>query len=85
MCRKDYIFFSIIFLWFIVIICEVIIFPTFAKQYGLFLNVVPLTILFIIIMPRIFSSRYNNWLESGIEKHELTIKEIRLKKLKRIK
>ena len=51
MCRKDYIFFGVIFLWLIVILFEVIMIPNFATKYGTFLNVIPITLLFIIIMP----------------------------------
>ncbi len=36
-------------------------------------------------MPKLYIKKYNNWLESKIEKYVPTIKEIRLKKLKRIK
>jgi len=84
MSRKDIIFFAIVFIWQIAIMIEVLFFPTFAVKYGIFFNLIPIVILFIIMIPRLFLEKYNNWLESNLTKIIPTSKEIRLKKLKRI-
>ena len=84
MCKKDVIFFSIVFLWILMIICEVIF--GVIKEYGEFLNLIPIVILSLLIIPRIYLKKYNNWLESDLKviKPVPTLKEIRLKKLKKI-
>lgn len=79
MIRKDLIFIIIIITWLIFGIFQVII-----KELRIF-NFIPLLLLSFIVVSKIFIPKYNNWLESTINKKELTIKEIRLKKLKRLK
>jgi hypothetical protein len=79
MIRKDLIFIIIIITWLIFGIFQVII-----KELRIF-NFIPILLLSFIVVPKIFIPKYNNWLESTINKKELTIKEIRLKKLKRLK
>lgn len=79
MLKKDLLFLIIIITWIIFAIIQVIF-----KELQIF-NLVPVIILMLIVFPKMIIPKYNNWLESKIEKKELTIKEIRLKKLKRIK
>jgi hypothetical protein len=79
MIRKDLIFIIIIIAWLIFGIFQVII-----KELRIF-NFIPLLLLSFIVVSKIFIPKYNNWLESTINKKELTIKEIRLKKLKSLK
>jgi hypothetical protein len=89
-CKREGIFFGVVFLWFVALIFSgifMIIFGSkFLHEYGTLLSLIPTSILFFTIVPRIFSKKYNNWLESDVisPKPELTLKEIRLKKLKKI-
>jgi len=77
MLKKDLIFILIIITW--------IIFAIIQVSFNIFIPIIPVIILMLIVFPKMIIPKYNNWLESKIEKKELTIKEIRLKKLKRIK
>jgi len=66
MCKREGIFFSVMILWLLMLTIEITMFSSFAKEYGAILNIVPILILLIIIIPRYFSRTYNNWLESGL-------------------
>lgn len=83
MNKKDGIFIITVCVWLLTILIEVIIFPTFAKDYGFIVNLGIIFIIFLYTMPKLFNIKYNNWLESDLVKI-LTIKEIRNKKLKKI-
>ena len=67
---REGMFFGVVFLWLMMIALEVFVFPVFAAKYGTFLTLIPIMILMIIIFPRYFSKRYNNWLESSINKNK---------------
>lgn len=89
MCRREGIFFGVVLLWLlllIILIIFMILGSNILNKYGAYLSIIPTAILLIIIIPRIISKKYNNWLESDLipQKLEPTIKEIRLSKLKRI-
>ena len=90
MCKREGIFFGVVLLWFLMLIFSAIfmvIFESkFLQEYGQFLSIIPITFLMITMAPRIFSKKYNNWIESDIisPKKELTLKEIRLNKLNKI-
>lgn len=79
MLKKDLIFILIVISWIIFAIIQV------SFSFNMFIPIIPVIILTLIVVPKLFISKYNNWLESTIEKKELTIKEIRLKKLKKIR
>ena len=66
MCKRDGIFFSVMILWCLGALVELFIFPAFAIKYGTLANLVPIGILLFTIVPRIFSRRYNDWLESDL-------------------
>ena len=68
MCKREGIFFGILILWFLAAIVEIFIFPTFAAKYGTLVSLIPIGIMFFAIVPRHFSSKYNNWLESDLFK-----------------
>lgn len=68
MCKREGIFFGILFLWLILIAVEVILFPVFASDSGQLVNLAPVLLLFAIIIPRYFCKQYNNWLESDLFK-----------------
>jgi hypothetical protein len=68
MCKREGIFFGMIFFWLIMIFIEILIFPGFAKNFGVYMNILPVAILVVIIIPRYFSKKYNNWLESDLFK-----------------
>lgn len=70
MCKREGIFFGVMMLWFIFILVELFIFPTFAVRYGTLANLIPILILFFAIVPRLFSKRYNNWLELDLWKRK---------------
>ena len=68
MCKREGIFFGVLILWFIGALVEIFIFPTFAKNCGSLVSLIPILILFFAIVPRLFSRRYNDWLESDLWK-----------------
>lgn len=68
MCKREVIFFGVLFLWFIFVIVEILFFPVFARSCGVFVNLIPIWLLFCIIVPRYFSKKYNIWLESDFFK-----------------
>lgn len=70
MCKREGIFFGILIFWLLMVMAEITVFPVFAKEYGLLFNIVPVLILMVIITPRYFSKRYNNWLESDLIKNK---------------
>ena len=70
MCKREGIFFGVLIFWVLMVIVEITIFPIFAKDYGVLFNLVPVLILMVIITPRYFSKRYNNWLESDLIKNK---------------
>jgi hypothetical protein len=65
MCKREGIFFGVLFLWILLAIVEISFFPIIGKNSE-FINIIPILILFLAILPRYFSRRYNNWLESKI-------------------
>jgi len=90
MCKREGIFFGVVFMWFMMLIFSAIFMLCFGSEfihkYGTFLSIIPMSILILAIVPRVFSKKYNDWLEADLisPKPELTLKEIRLRKLKKI-
>ena len=87
MCKREGIFFGVIFLFLLILLFSVIFLffgYNFLKEYGPYFSPIMILLLTIAILPRTFSKKYNNWLESDLitTKPELTLKEIRLMKLK---
>lgn len=87
MCKREGIFFGVIFLFLLTLIFSLILLIfgyNFLKEYGPYFSPIMISLLMIAILPRIFSKKYNNWLESDLitTKPELTLKEVRLMKLK---
>ena len=68
MCKREGIFFGVIIFWLLMVVIEITIFPIFARINGVFMNLLPILMLMAIIIPRYFSKRYNNWLESDLIK-----------------
>jgi len=68
MCKREGIFLSVMLLWFIFILVKIFIFPTFAVKFGNSISIIPISVLLIAIIPRYFSNKYNNWLESDLFK-----------------
>lgn len=90
MCKREGIFFGVVFMWFLMLIVSAIFMLCFGSgflsKYGTFLSIIPMSILMLAIVPRVFSKKYNDWLEADLipQKPELTLKQIRLMKLKKI-
>jgi len=67
MLKKDLIFLIIVTIWLLMIFIEMF-FIDFMLKYGQILNFITVFILFVIVFPKFFSSKYNNWLESKLKK-----------------
>jgi len=87
MRRKDFIFlcFCVSWLLYLIIMCS--FFLDFTRKVGALINMMPILILLIITMPKMVINKYNNWLETDLNqpKPVPTLKQIRLKKLKKIR
>jgi len=68
--KREGIMFMIILIWIICLFIEIFIFQIFPKEFGITINGLPLAILIMIIIPREFSKKYNNWLESDLIKNK---------------
>ena len=68
MCKREGIFFSVMIFWIIVAIIQCVFFPNFVGKLATLVDLVPIEILFCTIVPRIFSNRYNDWLETDFFK-----------------
>jgi len=64
MVRRELIFFGTLISWMILIILGILLCPITLGKSGYLFNLIPIFVLFISIIPRYFSTKYNKWLET---------------------
>jgi hypothetical protein len=64
MVRRELIFFGVLFGMMLNLLLGTFLYPEFLILQGYWSNIIPIVILIGFIIPRYFSKKYNNWLET---------------------